>query len=532
MMRVLYLFAAAASAFGLLFGGGAAFAQKSGGVFKVYHRDTPPSGSILEEATNSTVSPYMPVFNNLIMYDQQKATNTMQTIVPDLATEWSWNADKTQLTFKLRSGVKWHDGKPFTAKDVQCTFDLLQGKGTQQLRKNPRKAWFENLDKVAVDNEGQATFHLKRAQPAFVALLASGYSPIYPCHVPPAKMRTHPIGTGPFKFVELKQNEHIKFVKNESYWKKDRPYLDAIEWTIIKSVSTRTLAFVAGKFDMTFNADITIPLLKDIKAQAPNAVCELRSTNVSTNLIVNRDKPPFDNPKIREAMALTIDRKAFVDILGEGQLAIGGAMLPPPDGVWGMTPEVLDKVVGYSPDVASNRAKARKIVEGLGYGANNRLKVKVATRNIPQYRDAAVILIDHLKEIYIDAEMETVETSNWHAKVARKDYMVGLNLTGLGVDDPDAQFYENYACGSERNYTGYCNQDLQKLFDKQSMMTDQEARKKLVWEIDAKLQEDGARPMIVHNKAATCWQPYVRNFTMMSNSLYNGWRLEDVWLDR
>jgi peptide/nickel transport system substrate-binding protein len=171
-------------------------------------------------------------------------------------------------------------------------------------------------------------------------------------------------------------------------------------------------------------------------------------------------------------------------------------------------------------------------VEGLGYGANNRLKVKVATRNIPQYRDAAVILIDHLKEIYIDAEMETVETSNWHAKVARKDYMVGLNLTGLGVDDPDAQFYENYACGSERNYTGYCNQDLQKLFDKQSMMTDQEARKKLVWEIDAKLQEDGARPMIVHNKAATCWQPYVRNFTMMSNSLYNGWRLEDVWLDR
>jgi peptide/nickel transport system substrate-binding protein len=272
--------------------------------------------------------------------------------------------------------------------------------------------------------------------------------------------------------------------------------------------------------------------LKDIKAQAPNAVCELRSTNISSNLIVNRDKPPFDNPKIREAMALTIDRKAFVDILGQGQLVIGGAMLPPPDGVWGMTPDVLEKVVGYSPDVAGNRAKARKIVEGLGYGANNRLKVKVATRNIPQYRDAAVILIDHLKEIYIDAEMETVETSNWHAKVARKDYMVGLNLTGLGVDDPDAQFYENYACGSERNYTGYCNPDLQKLFDKQSMMTDQEARKKLVWEIDAKLQEDGARPIIVHNKAATCWQPYVKNFTMMTNSLYNGWRLEDVWLDK
>lgn len=532
MMRVLHLSLAAASLIGLLISGGPALAQKSGGILRIYHRDTPPSGSILEEATNSTLSPYMGVFNNLVMFDQHKPTNSMDTIVPDLATSWSWNADKTQLTFKLRSGVKWHDGKPFTAKDVQCTFDLLQDKGKQRLRKNPRKSWFWNLDKVSVDSEGQATFHLKHPQPAFIALLASGYTPIYPCHVPPAKMRTHPIGTGPFKFVELKQNEHITFVRNKDYWKKDRPYLDGIEWTIIKSRSTRTLAFIAGKFDMTFNADITIPLLKDIKAQAPKAVCELRATNVSTNLIVNRDKPPFDNAKIRQAMALTLDRKAFNEILGEGQLPIGGAMLPPPDGVWGMSPDFLKTVSGYSPDVEGNRAKARKIMESLGYGPNHHLKIKVSTRNIATYRDPAVILIDHLKKIYIDAELETIETSNWHAKVARKDYTVGLNLTGLGVDDPDAQFFENYACGSQRNYTGYCNKDLQKLFYKEAEMTDQAARKKLVWEIDKQLQEDGARPIIVHNKAATCWQPYVHGFTMMTNSLYNGWRLEDVWLDK
>ena len=141
-------------------------------------------------------------------------------------------------------------------------------------------------------------------------------------------------------------------------------------------------------------------------------------------------------------------------------------------------------------------------------------------------------LIDHLKEIYIDGELDTVETSNWHAKVGRKDYMVGLNLTGLGVDDPDAMFYENYACGSERNYTGYCNKELQALFDKQSMMDDQEARKKLVWEIDRKLQEDGARPIIFNAKGATCYQPHVKGYTVMSNSSYNGYRFEDVWLDK
>lgn len=526
---------AGALAVGLLAATGtmeAAMAQKNGGVLKAYHRGTPPSGSIHEEATNSTLSPYMGVFNNLIIYDQHIAKNSLDTIRPDLAESWSWNGDHTKLTFKLRSGVKWHDGKPFTARDVKCTWDLLQGKRKAKMRKNPRKAWYKNLDEVTTKGDFEATFHLKRSQPAFVALLASGYSPVYPCHVAPKKMRTHPVGTGPFKFVSLKQNEHVKFTKNQNYWKKGKPHLDGIEWTIIKSRSTRVLAFVAGKFDMTFNVDVTIPLLKDVKSQAPHAVCELVTTNVSTNLIVNQFKPPFDNADVRKAMVLAIDRQAFIDILSEGHFVQGGAMMPPPSGVWGMPPEFLKTVAGYNPDIAGNRAEARKIMEGLGYGPNNRLKVKVSTRNIAVYRDPAVILIDHMKEIYIDAELDTVETSNWHAKVARKDYMVGLNLTGIGVDDPDANLYENYSCGSQRNYTGYCKPEMEKLFEKQSMMTDQEARKKLVWEIDKKLQEDAARPIISHGKAATCRQPYVKGFVTHVNSLYNNWRMEDVWLDK
>ena len=532
MTRTIYTLTAVAAALAVTLGAQAAMAQKSGGILKVYHRGTPPSGSIHEEATNSTLSPYMPVFNNLIMYDQHKPTNSLDTIIPDLATKWEWKNDKSKLTFTLRSGVKWHDGKSFSAKDVKCTWDLLQGKGKAKLRKNPRKAWYKNLEKVTVDSDTQVTFHLKRRQPAFLTLLASGYSPIYPCHVPPKKMRTHPVGTGPFKFVSLKQNEHVKFTKNPNYWKKGKPHLDAIEYTIIKSRSTRVLAFIAGKFDMTFNSDVTIPLLKDVKEQAPKAVCKLRTTNVTTNLIVNQFKPPFDNPKIRKAMVLTIDRAAFIKILGHGQFVQSGAMLPPPGGVWGMPPEFLKTVAGYNPDVKENREKARAIMKSLGYGPDKKLTVKVSTRNIAIYRDAAVILIDHLKEVYVDAVLDTVETSNWHAKVARKDYMVGLNLTGIGVDDPDAMFYENFSCGSQRNYTGYCNQEMEKLYDKQSMMDSGPARMKLVWEIDKKLQEDAARPMIFQGKSATCWQPYVKDFTTMTNSVYNGWRMEDVWLDK
>ena len=432
----------------------------------------------------------------------------------------------------MRAGVKWHDGKPFTANDVKCTWDLLRGESGEKLRLNPRKEWWQNVDRVTADSNLEATFQLKRPQPALLTLLASGYSPIYPCHVSPAQMRQRPIGTGPFKFVEFKPNESIKVARNPDYWKPGRPYLDGVEYTIVTNRSTAVLGFLAGQFDLTWPWSVTPALMRDIKNQLPQANCELRPNNGTNNLLLNRDKPPFDNAELRKAMMLTIDRKAFIDILTEGEGKIGAAMLPPPAGLWGMPPEMLQQVPGYDHDVAKNRAEARQIMQKLGYGPEKRLDLKVSARNVALFRDPAVILIDQLKEIYIDAALETIETANWYPKVTRKDYAIAINNTGNGVDDPDQQFYENYACGSARNYSGYCNPELDKKFDEQSKMIDQEQRRKLVWEIDKRLQEDGARPIIYHLLGGTCMQPRVKALTMMVNSIFNGWRLEDTWLER
>src|SRR5499427_6229392 len=125
-----------------LFVGSGAFAQKSGGVLKVYFFDSPASMSVHEEATIAAQGPMMGVFNNLVMYKQDVPQSGLKSIVADLATDWAWDEDKSQLTFRLREGVKWHDGKPFTARDVQCTWDLLAGKASEKLRINPRKAWY------------------------------------------------------------------------------------------------------------------------------------------------------------------------------------------------------------------------------------------------------------------------------------------------------------------------------------------------------------------------------------------------------
>src|SRR6266403_1497058 len=308
----------------------AALAQKQGGTLRVYHRDSPASMSIHEEGTVGVMMPMMGVFNNLVIFDQHVPQNSMQSIVPELATSRTWSEDGTELTFKLRDGVKWHDGKPFTSADVKCTFDLLTNQAKDKLRLNFRQTWWVNVASTTSNGDREATFHLKRPQPGILALLASGDTPIYPCHVAPAQMRQHPIGTGPFKFVEYKPNQGIKLARNPDYWKPGLPYLDGIEFTIIPNRSTAILGFIAGKFDMTFPTEVTTQLLKDIKSQAPQASCEFQPTNVATNLIINREKPPFDNPEIRTAMALTLDRKAFIDILFEGQADIGGTMQPPP----------------------------------------------------------------------------------------------------------------------------------------------------------------------------------------------------------
>jgi len=229
---------------------------------------------------------------------------------------------------------------------------------------------------------------------------------------------------------------------------------------------------------------------------------------------------------------LALDRKAFIDILSQGNADVGGTMQPPSAGFWGMPPEMLAAVPGYGPDVQKNREEARAIMKKLGYGPDKRLPLKVSTRGISIYKDPAVIFAGHLKEIWIDAEIDIIETSQWFAKVGRKAYSVGLNTTGNGVDDPDQNYFENFSCKSERNYTGYCNPEIEKLFEVQSAETDFDKRRKIVWEIDRKLLEDGARPVIMWNRSGTCMQPYVKGYVQQVNSVYNGFRFEDVWLDK
>ena len=505
---------------------------KPGGTLKIMHReDTPQGFAVHETATISTVWPSSPCFNNLVYFDPFKPKESAETIIGELAEKWSWQDNYRNLVFFLRKDVKWHDGKPFTSKDVKFTFDMVrEAPGAEaKLRLNPRKDWYANVDAIEAPDPYTVVFRLKRPQPSLLVMMASGYSPVYAAHIPPAQYRTTCVGTGPFRLKEWRHGEFIDYVKNPDYFVKGRPYLDGLRYIIIKERGTRTAALQAGQVDVAMPGETTKTAAEQIKAAVPRVVVTPVATNVTDNMIMNVKKPPFDNARVRLAVSYAIDRRALIQGVHQGAAVVGAAMAPTPYGVWGLLEKDLLALPGYGKP-ADMKAQARKLLAEAGITPQNPLKVEMVTRNIAVYVDMASFVINELKQVGIDANLKQIETAQWHAMATRGDYQIGANLTGLGPDDPDANFYENYGCGSPRNYSGYCNEQIQKMIDAQSQELDPRKRLAMIAQIQKKLEDDAGRPVLDWRlDYFTVW-PHVKNM-VPHHSIFNFGRFQEVWRD-
>jgi peptide/nickel transport system substrate-binding protein len=509
---------------------GSAQAQKYGGVLKSLTMENPPSLSIHEENTVATNWPMLPVYSNLVFYNPEKTIESGDDVVGELAESWEWSDGNKRLTFKLRRGVTWHDGRPFTSADVKQTYDVVRGASEKHLKLNPRKAWYENVTAIEVHGDYEVAFVLKRPQPALMAILATGYSPVYPAHLDPQEMRVKAIGTGPFRLKELLPDQKIVLEKNPNFYIKGRPYLDGIEYYVIKSRPTRYAALHSGQVDVFNPLDGTPQFRDSTKALYPQMVVHEVLLSAYDNVLLNAKKPPFDNSKVRAAVNYALDRSSMIRTVAASGAVPGGTVMPPPFGTWGLPPGEVAKLPGYG-DPAKDKAEARRLLGEAGYGPNNPLRVTVSTRNLDLYTDMAVWMVGELKSVGIDASLETVETATWFARLARRDFTIAANLTGTPAADPDANFYENYACGSQRNYSNYCNPELEALMDKASQESDHVKRLALTWEIDRRLQLDGARPILAFRLNYFMHWPYVKGL-VPKNTVFNYSRMTDVWLDK
>src|SRR5712691_2456497 len=246
-------------------------APKRGGVLTLRLREDLPQGfAINESPTISTMWPAMPCFNNLVLFDPAKPTHSADTIIGELAERWSWEDGYRRLVFVLRSDVKWHDGRPFSARDVKHTFDLLREApdAPAKLRFNPRREWYTNVESIDAIDPQTVVFRLKRPQPSLLLMLASGFTPIYAAHVPAASYRTGCVGTGPFRVKEWRKGEFVEYVKNTDYFVKGRPYLDGLRYLIIAERGTATAALQAGIVDVAFPGETTKGIADQLKKPA------------------------------------------------------------------------------------------------------------------------------------------------------------------------------------------------------------------------------------------------------------------------
>ena len=506
---------------------------KPGGTLRMVLREDLPQGfSVHETATNSVTWPSMPCYSNLVVYDQTKRLGRMETIVPELAEKWSWQDNYRNLVFFLRKDVRWHDGRPFTSKDVKFTFDTVREApdAPAKLRINPRKEWYANVEAVEAPDPHTVVFRLKRPQPSLVAMLASGYSPVIPAHVPIPEHRSRCIGTGPFKFKEWKRGQSVDLVRNPDYFVKGRPYLDGVRYTVIVERGTRVAALQTNQIDAAYPGETTLSIMEQLKGAVPSMLFTETASNVSENLLLNTKKPPFDNVKVRRALSFAVDRRAYTRTVHRGAAVVGASLAPKPWGVWGLLEKDLAQLPGYG-GAADGRATAKRLLAEAGFGPGNPLKLDIVTRAIAIYLDFSGFVISDLKQVGVEATLKQIDTAQWHPMVTRREFTIGTNLTGVGVDDPDANFYENYACGSSRNYGDYCNEEVSKLIEQQSQEIDQTKRLALVWQIQKKLEEDAARPTMGWRTDRFAHYPYVKNL-ILNQVTYNCCRLQEVWLDK
>src|SRR5713101_450192 len=334
-------------------------APRAGGSLTLRLREDLPQGfAIHESPTISTMWPAMPCLSNLVLFDPLKPTHSVDTIVSELAERWSWQDGYRKLVFFLRNDVKWHDGKPFSSRDVKYTFDTLREApdAPAKLRLNPRREWYANVEVVEALDPHTVVFRLKRPQPSLLLMLASGFTPIYAAHVPAASYRTGCIGTGPFKVKDWRKGEFVEYVKNRDYFVKGRPYLDGLRYLIISDRGTATAALEAGRVDVAFPGETPKGIGDRLKKAVPKLVITPVNASVVDHLIINTRKAPFDNAKVRQALSRAIDRRAFVGAVYQGGAVLGVSLLPRPYGVWGILDTDLRALPGRG-DAGAERTK-------------------------------------------------------------------------------------------------------------------------------------------------------------------------------
>jgi len=404
---------------------------------------------------------YVPVAQNI--FNKLIKLNAYQEIIPDLAKDWAYSEDGKTLTFNLNEGVTWHDGKPFTSADVKATFDTIVEK------KGFAASFLTNVKEIACPDDLTVEFRLSDPDVSLLGNLAWISTDILPAHILKTGVWedwTKPIGTGPFKFVSWEKGVSITLEKNPDYFAAT-PHLDKVVFSVITDQNTTAQSFYNGEVDVLGGN----PPYSEVERFKTDADIATTETRLSSRFYVtfNTTREPFDDVRVREAVALAINQD---DIINKALKGLGepSKYYISPNYDWALNEEATVP----ERDVE----KAKGLLEAAGYKADangNYLTLTIDVFNPDPFPDMATVLKDNLRDIGIDAKLNVMEYANWMEQVyTNRDFSLTL-LTGYQGPDISA-IYSRIASAGDMNITGYKNAELDKLLTDGASCLDEKDR--------------------------------------------------------
>jgi peptide/nickel transport system substrate-binding protein len=521
----------AMSAATLLFIGPAGHADaqtpKRGGILTQVVESEPNSIDCHASATSFTMQLAAMHYSTLLKYDNANYPK----IVGDLAESWQISPDGKTYTFKLHPNVKFHDGSVLTAKDIAATYERLRNppEGIVSARR-------EQLSDVASIETPDATtvvFRLSKPNAALPSLLASPWNCVYSAAKlaqDPAYPAKAPMGSGPFKFVEYVKGSHWTSERFNDYFREGRPYLDGIKSLFISGPGVIN-ALAGGQVDGTFFLLSPASAKRLQQSLGSKMVFPQGPFNIVNFITINVTKPPFDDPRVRKAINLAIDRDEGMIFLKELTNSDRAGLLMPTAADIRVPDADIMKLPGYSDDAKTSAARREQAKALLKEAGQEKLKLVLLNRNIRSpWEPQGIYILDQLRKVGIEATQILAETPQYFSMLREKTYDIALDFNNTTGVDPNEVLIK-FLPGSPNNYSGVKDDKLLELFDKQSQTSDIAERTKLVSEFEMRVYDQGYVIPMFNGARLIAYYAYVKDVPLLPSTVL-GLDMADVWLDK
>jgi peptide/nickel transport system substrate-binding protein len=488
----------------------------------------PPSYDGHREETFGLIHPIAPHYNTLLRVDPTDPSGTKPA--GDLAESWTIAKDGLTYTFKLRKGVKFHDGSELTSKDVKASYDKIifppPGVGST------RKGQYRGVEVVEAPDPLTVRFRLKWPEASFLSALSSPWNFIYKADILAKDINWYEknvMGTGPFKFVEHVRGSHWVGKKNPDYWDKGKPYLDGYRALFVPSSSAQVAAIRGERAHIQFRG--FSPADRDSLKQALGDKITVQESPWDCILMVamNHEKKPFDDKRVRRALTLALDRYEGSKALSRIAIVKEVAGVQVPGTPFATPPDELAKLAGYGKDINAARAEARRLLKEAGAEG---LSFTFKNRAIPMpYEPLAIWMIDQWRQIGVNVKQEVIEAAAYFTPLRKGDFEVAMDFQCGYIVEPDLDMYKFISVDKNpANYGRFVDRVLDDLYEKQARATDPEERKRLIRQFEKRLLDEEAHwiltlqwhRIIPHSSKVKGWQ--------ITPSHYLNNQLDAVWL--